>query len=133
MSRESVLAGAARRRAAASAVLAVNRMVWALTLGVWVVVLAAGSYLGRVHLQSAGALSLAATGAVGLVYVLSHGRREHRLAGVAANALLGAELVLYFAGGGATSAARLLAGAVAALLLLGLPLCLLLTAPPADA
>ena len=57
--------------------LALNRLVWILALGAWTVVLAAGSYLGKVHLQAQGAVSLAVTSLLGLAWVLSTGRAAH--------------------------------------------------------
>jgi hypothetical protein len=124
MNRHTLLAGATGRHAA-SAVLAANRMVWWLMLAVWLVVLAAGTYLDRVHLRGAGALSLGVTGALGLAYVLSRGPRG-RLLGIAANALLGVELAVYFARRIAVSDGRLLGGALVALAVLGVPLVVLI-------
>ncbi len=134
MGRDASLAVAGKRRAAASAVLAVNRMVWVLVLAVWAVVLGAGTYLDRVHLRGVGVVSLAVTGALGLAYVFSHGRRgaAHRWLGVAANALLGVEVAVYFARRTAVSDARLLAGTAVALVVLGVPLYLLLADRPDD-
>jgi hypothetical protein len=134
MNRHTLLAGAAGRQAAL-AVLAANRMVWWLMLAVWLVVVAAGTYLDRVHLRGAGALSLAVTGALGLAYVLSHGARGrglHRLLGIAANALLGVELAVYFARRIAVSDARLVGGTLVALAVLGLPLLVLIVARPEE-
>ena len=122
-------------RHAASAALAVNRMVWWLMLAVWLVVLAAGTYLDRVHLRGSGALSLAVTGALGLAYVLSHGsrgRRLHRGLGIAANGLLALELAVYFARLVTVSDARLLGGAIVTLVVLGAPLVILIAARPDD-
>ena len=131
MNRHTVLAGATGRHAA-SAVLAANRMVWWLMLAVWLIVVAAGTYLDRVHLRGSGALSLGVTAALGLAYVLSHGSRGrlHRLLGIAANALLGVELALYFARRIAVSEARLLGGMLVALAVLGVPLVVLIVARP---
>src|SRR5262249_54482571 len=88
------------RRLGRDAILGTNRAVWTLSLAVWLVILAVGSYLGRVTLQAAGAVSLAVTFALGLAYVASRGRRPHRGLGIAANGLLAAELLVYFASHG---------------------------------
>ena len=114
-------------------VLALNRLVWILALGAWTVVLAAGSYLGKIHLQALGAVSLAVTSLLGLGWVLSAGRASHRGLGVLANGLLFGELVFHLAAGSSSRPWREIAlGSVLSIALVGLPLAILLAGPAAE-
>lgn len=118
------------RRLGRDAILGTNRAVWTLSLAVWLVILAVGSYLGRVALHPTGAASLLVTFAVGLAYVATRGRGAHRALGIAANGLLAAELLVYFATHERLGTAHLVGGLAVGLLVLGVPLAVLVARPP---
>jgi hypothetical protein len=122
----------AERSARRSLVLVVNRVVWMVTLGAWGVVLAVGSYLGRLHLHVLGAVSLSLTMLLGLAYVLTAGGRRHRALGIIANATLAGEMLIHFMIDQPLEAVRTTIGLLATLVFLGVPLALLLDAPDSE-
>lgn len=111
--------------------LTANRAVWGMALAAWAVVLAAGTYLGKIDLRPAGILALAVTSALGLAYLLVMSQRWRRALGILANGALLLELGLLAARRADAVSPRSLAGLLVAVVVLGVP-CLLLALAPDD-
>lgn len=109
--------------------LTANRAVWGMALAVWAVVLAAGTYLGKIDLRPAGALALAVTSALGLAYLVATSQHWRRGLGILANGTLLVELGLLAARRGDATSPRTLLGLLVAVVVLGVPLLLLAVAP----